>query len=171
MFHGLISKEKYRKVKPKLPWGVGYKLFYTDEKTKSQEEDVIYSKVLHSKKYDIKGKPDYIYISKANKMLLPVELKSGRIGDLLEPRKGDLMQLAMYFLIIEDVYNVQPKKGKIVYDDAMFVIKNTARLRREIKEVLKDMREMLKTGEQEANSSFPTCKNCICKGTVCEYCD
>lgn len=166
----LRPKEDYKKLKPKLP-GNGYKLFYTDEKVAEHKHDVIYSKLLHSKKYDISGKPDYIFIKKNNNMLLPVELKSGTIGNLLEPRQGDLMQLCAYFLIIEDVYGTRPSKGRIIYKDTMFIVKNTKKLRRRIKSVLEDMREMLVTGEQEANSSFVTCKHCVCRDTVCEYCE
>ena len=167
---GITSKETYKKTKPKLP-GMAYRLFYTDEKTTAKKENVIYSKLLYSRKHDISGKPDYIYAERKGNMLLPVELKSGSIGERLEPRENDLMQLAMYFLIIEDVYKVQPKKGRIIYKDAMFIVRNTKKLRKKIKSVLKDMREMLKTGEQEANASFTTCKKCICRSTVCEYCD
>jgi len=163
-------KEHYKKVKPKLP-GIAYRLFYTDEKGETREEGVIYSKLLHSKKYDISGKPDYIYINRNSGMLLPIELKSGSIGDRLEPRPGDLMQLAMYFLIIEEAFDVRPIKGRVIYKDAMFIVRNTKKLRKKVIGTLRDMREMLKTGEQEANVSFPICKNCVCKDTVCEYCD
>lgn len=163
-------KENYKKLKPKLP-GKAYKLFYTDEKGAEHKDGVIYSKLLHSKKYDISGKPDYIFIKKNDDMLLPIELKSGNIGKLLEPRQGDLMQLCAYFLIIEDVYYIRPTEGRIIYKDAMFIVKNTKKLRRRVKSVLQDMREMLVTGEQEANSSFVSCKHCVCRDTVCEYCE
>lgn len=167
---GFNSKSYYKKTSPRLPGGK-YTLFYTDEKGTTRNDNIIYSKLLHSKKYDINGKPDYIYKNKKNGMLLPVELKSGAIGDLLDPRPGDLMQLAAYFLIIEDIFEIRPIKGILIYKDAMFIVRNTNKLKKDTLSIIKDMREMLITGEQEANSNFATCKSCICRNTVCEYCE
>lgn len=148
---------------PELP-GRGYKLVYTDEKAHKKLKGVDYGTILYSKKYDISGKPDYIY--KKYNEYLPVELKSA-VNKEKFPREKDLMQLAFYFLLIEDIYS-RPKKGIIIYSNVMFTIKNTRKLRRKIKSVLKDMRFMLKTGEQEANSSFANCKYCFYR-EVCEY--
>lgn len=161
-------KKAIIKSKPKLPTK-GFRLFYSDEKGTNQENNVIYSKLLRSEKYNIQGKPDFIFESKKNDLVI-VELKSGEIRELTSPYKSDLMQLCAYFIIVEELYK-SPKYGLIIYKDFMFVVKNASFLRKKVISVIKDMRDMLKTGEQEANSSFITCKNCICKGTVCEYCD
>ena len=168
LFAKKVSTSNFRKnYNPRLP-GKGYTLIYTDEKTGERKKGVEYSKLLHCQKYDITGKPDYIY--KKGETFYPVELKSAAIGDKEAPREKDLLQLAMYFLIIEEVYGKAPT-GRIIYKDAMFFVRNTPALRRKIKGVLSDMRGMLKTGEQEANPSFINCKSCIAKGTVCEYYD
>ena len=162
-------KHKFKKYSAKLP-GRGYDLVYSDQKQAEREDGVIYSTLLHCEKLDISGKPDYIF-RHHKKGLFPVELKSGEIKDKNEPHYGDLMQLAAYFAIAEEYFGEKSKEGLIIYKDYMFSVKNTKRLRRKLKGVLNDMRDMLKTGEDEPAASFIACKNCICKGTVCEYCE
>jgi len=160
-------KHKWVKLKPKLP-GTGYRLIYTDQKQVEKEEGVLYGKPLKSEKLDITGKPDYIYEQKDG-ALYPVELKSGAIKESDAPHFGDLMQLAAYFAITGEYFDRPVYEGLIVYKDYMFRIKNTKRLRHMLKATLSDMRGMLKSGEGEPAASFVSCKNCICKGTVCEY--
>ena len=155
----------YIKYNPQLP-RFTYKLIYTDENTIKKKKGVTYGAILKSEKYDITGKPDYIY--KKGKNYYPIELKSASLGKNKKPRKKDLMQLAVYFLIIEEVYG-KTKKGKIIYKDAMVIVKNNNGLKSQIKQTLKEMREMLHTGEQQANPSYINCKNCVCKNTVCEW--
>lgn len=150
----------------------GYQVFYADQKRqegKKYQED--YGKILYSSKYDIQGKPDYIFKKNFGKKLVPVEIKSGLIGEEEYPHKGDMFQVAMYFLIIEDVYGVRPKYGRLVYRDYMFFIKNTARLRKEVQRTLKNMRQMLRDGKGEANNGYAHCRYCLCRGTVCEFCE
>lgn len=157
------------KTKPALHIN-GYELFYSDQKSEDKIEGVIYAKLLHSDIHNISGKPDYIYRKKNGTKLIPVELKSGVIGDSDTPRQGDLMQLVAYFIIIEDVYGLRPKQGRLIYKDYMFIIKNTQKVRKELLAILWDMRDMLQTGEGEANNAFVQCKHCLCRETVCEYC-
>jgi len=167
----VILRRRHRcaKLKPSLP-GSGYRLIYSDQKQIDKKQDVVYGTVLTCEKLNISGKPDYIYRYK-NGELLPVELKSGEIGEAREPHLGDLMQLATYFAIIEEHFGEKPQAGLIIYKDHMFRIKNTARLKRALRSVLSDMRDMLKHGEANPAASFVKCKNCVCNGTVCEYTD
>jgi len=160
---------KFIKLAPKLP-DKSYKLIYSDQKQVEQEDNIDYGKVLRSESLDISGKPDYIYRHK-NGDLLVVELKSGEIGERAEPYFGDLMQLAAYFCIACECYGGQVSFGFIIYKDYMFKVYNTRKLRRTLKGVLKDMRDMLKHGEAEPAASFVKCRNCMCNGTVCEYTD
>ena len=67
------------------------------------------------------------------------------------------------------MYMKRPKEGRLVYNNYMFIIKNTRSLRRKVKQILADMRDMLKTGEQNVNPSYVKCRYCICRDTVCEY--
>lgn len=146
----------------------GYTLIYADQKQNGKNEED-FGKLLYSAEYELQGKPDYIFKKRFGKGIVPVELKSGSIGDDPLPHHGDLLQLAAYFLIIEDVYKVRPKFGRLIYRDFMFVIKNTRGLRKEVQKNTKEMREMLTYGVGKANPSFATCRFCICNGTVCTY--
>ena len=56
-----------------------------------------------------------------------------------------------------------------LYKNNCFMIRNTRSVRMRVLETSDRMRTMLKTGEEEANSSFANCRNCICDQTVCEY--
>lgn len=159
-----IKKSKIKKIAP-----FGYHLFYTDENTKHKKQNVIYKKLLFSQKYNIQGKPDFIY-KKFNTCYV-VELKSGTIKKEQMPHLGDLMQLVAYFLIIEDVYGYKVKKGKLIYNDYCFVVKNTKSLRQHFLKILNDMRIMLKTGNGTPNCSFVHCKHCMCRQTVCQFYD
>ena len=98
---------------------VGYALLYADQKREGKgTED--FGKLLYSERYDLQGKPDYIFRSRFLGRLVPVELKSGSIGEDELPHYGDYLQLAAYFLILEDVYKKRPAFGRLVYQDYMF---------------------------------------------------
>lgn len=146
----------------------GYSLIYADQKQNGKNEED-FGKLLYSAEYELQGKPDYIFKKRMGKGIVPVELKSGSIGDEPLPHPGDLLQLAAYFLIIEDVYKVRPKFGRLSYRDYMFVVKNTKGLRKEVLKTTREMREMLTYGVGKANPNFATCRFCICNGTVCTY--
>ena len=146
----------------------GYSLIYADQKQgKKWEED--FGKLLYSAKYELQGKPDYVFQSPFLKKIVPVELKSGKIDEEELPHHGDLLQLGAYFLILEDVYGQKPPFGRIVYQDYMFEIKNTAKIRNEVLSTMKEMREMLQYGVGKAKPSFATCRPCVCNGTVCQF--
>lgn len=156
-----------QKKKPSLS-APGYTLFYSDQKKHRQKNGVIYSKLLISEAYGLSGKPDLVFVNRKG-CFLPVELKSGTIGDAEEPHEGDVMQLAAYFLILEDLYGAKVKTGRLIYRDCMFVIRNNRKLRRRLLSIVADMRDMLQTGEQEVEPSFVKCKHCLCRSTVCEH--
>lgn len=166
-FVRLICLSDIRKLKPSLhPFG--YKLIYTDQKIK-HSNGVVVSKLLKSEVYGIQGKPDFVYKSVFGG-IIPVELKSGKIGNDAMPRFGDMMQLATYFIIIEEVYKKKPKFGNLIYSDYMFKIKNTRAIRKEVIEILGSMNEMLESGQGNAQYDFAKCRYCLCK-SVCEFYD
>lgn len=146
----------------------GYTLIYADQKQGGKNEKD-FGKLLYSAEYELQGKPDYIFKKRFGKGIVPVELKSGHIAEDTMPHQGDLLQLGAYFLILEDVYKIRPKFGRLVYQDYMFVVKNTRSIRKEVQRTTKEMREMLIYGVGKANPSFATCRYCICNGTVCTY--
>lgn len=155
--------------KPKLgvPWA---KVIYTDQKQKNTNRSTVQHQLLTSTTYGVRGKPDYIFQKHISKSLIPVELKSGTISEKkLQPYPGDLMQLGVYFLLIEDIYNKRPKEGRLIYKNYMFIIKNTRKLRKNVLYTLEEMRDMLETGEHEVDPSFIKCRGCVCRETVCEF--
>lgn len=159
-------------VKRKPKQGIwGYFVCYADQAgvVSGKRED--FGKVIYSTRYDLQGKPDYIFQRYVGRRLVPVEIKSGSIGEGLYPHDGDRLQLAVYFLIIEDVYGVKPKEGRLIYSDAMFIIKNTKRIRMEAANTILDMRRMLQDGKGEPSPSYVHCRYCLCRRTVCEFCE
>lgn len=146
----------------------GFTLIYADQKQSGKKSEG-FGKLLYSAKYDLQGKPDYIFKKRLGGAIVPVELKSGAIKDAPLPHPGDLLQLAAYFLLLEDIYGKRPSYGWLKYSDYMFYVRNTRNLRKEVKQTMADMRKMLEDGEGTPNASFVTCRHCICNGTVCPY--
>ncbi len=145
----------------------GYNVCYQD--SKSDDEEIIESRLLHNEQYDIKGKPDFILKHNNKELYIPVELKSGKIGENESPHKGDFLQLITYFLLIEEEFSSKPKYGKIIYNDYMFIVKNKNKFRKQLIVVLRDMRNMLKNGKcKKIEPSFNKCRYCLCNNTVCE---
>ena len=154
-----------KKTKPSLhPFG--YKLIYTDQKINCND-GVVLSKLLKSERFGVQGKPDFLYKSFTGK-ILPVELKSGEIGTSKVPHIGDMMQLATYFLIVEDVYGKKPSYGNLIYKDYMFKIKNTRSIRKKVLKIISNMDTMLETGKGISVSDFSKCRFCFCK-CVCKF--
>lgn len=166
----LVFSKSFKRpiVKRKVRFDVnGYSVFYQDKK--SDDINIITSKMLYSEKYMLKGKPDYILKSNNSEKYIPIELKSGYIKDDTYPHMGDLLQLITYFIIIEEEFLQRPKYGKLIYNDYMFIVKNTKAHRKMVLKTVKDMRKMLKTGKaKNVEPSFMKCKYCVCNNSVCE---
>jgi len=146
-------------------WLPGWRVVYADS-ARHKNAGELSGKLLKSDKYNIQGKPDYIY--NKSKRYVPVEIKSAPAKGRA-PREGDVAQLAAYFLIIGEAYNTNVKYGYLVYGDCAFRIRNTRRLRQYLLSLLYGMRKMLKTGNETEKPDFVTCKRCVCRGTVCEW--
>jgi len=164
-YAAFVYNKKYV-VRKKRLWLPGWRVIYADN-GKNKNTDGMSGKLLKSEKYDLQGKPDFIYEKKGR--LAPVELKSAAADKNGRPREGDVLQLTAYFLIIGDVYNTNVKFGYLVYEDCVFLIRNTRRLRQNLLTTVAEMRKMLKTGTGRADPDFVTCKNCVCRGTVCQW--
>lgn len=147
----------------------GYTLFYTDQKSKIKNKNLLQSKILISERYNLSGKPDYIYKRKIGKRMIPVEIKSGTIESAKLPRYGDFMQLIAYFVLIEEVYKIKPRIGYLVYKDFMFRIPNKKIYKNALFKIIEEMNYMLKTGKGKCTPSYNKCKNCIYYSTVCEF--
>jgi CRISPR-associated exonuclease Cas4 len=150
--------------------GFGWRIVYTDNAPANAERkpDVIYGRLLVSPRLNLRGKPDFIYAN--GRKLMPVELKSGKAGDGGDPCEGDLMQLVVYFELIQAEYNARPGKGLLVYKDCMFVVRNTGRLRRKLVTQLREMEYLLShpPDTDSIEGDYIKCRHCPCRGTVCE---
>jgi CRISPR-associated exonuclease Cas4 len=188
---GSVSKPR----PPALP-GIGYTLIYSDRtggknRTTASENNFSYERLasavgrsksqyrnaaahlsviksgilLTDDKYRLQGKPDMIY--RRGNTYLPIELKSGSAEK--EPRDSDILQLAVYFRLVEAEYGVRPRRGRLIYRDAMFIIKNNRALRKRLLSTLSEMRGMLENPEavSPAERAFAKCRYCNCRGTVC----
>ena len=105
---------------------------YLDEKGAS---------LLKDEETGLQGKPDMIFETWVLKRYVPLEIKSGKLKED-EPHLGDLYQLAAYFILVEKVYGKRPPYGKLVYSNKTFKVRNTAQLRKEVYEVMKQMRQI-----------------------------
>ena len=127
------------------------------------------TKLLVAERLALQGKPDFIFETWLLKRYIPLEIKSGKLTEE-QPHLGDVYQLVAYFLIIEEVYGKRPPYGKLVYANKTFTIRNTAKLRANLKRTMKQMRQMLEGDYKPiATPDFMKCKHCICKDTVCEW--
>ncbi|MFT9494356.1 MULTISPECIES: CRISPR-associated protein Cas4 [Bacillota] len=128
------------------------KLIYTDEPG---------TELLVSEVYQIDGKPDYIFKQPFGH-LMPLELKRKKlIGS--DPYLGDVMQMAAYFLLIEENYKKKPRYGIIEYKNKKCLIRNSFLLR---KRLIRQINEMKQVKEQEYVKGFRKNKN---KCTNCSH--
>lgn len=150
------SIKVYHKVQRGEPFA---SLVYTDETG---------GKLLVSEKWDLQGKPDYIFKKWFRNQYIPFEIKSGKVKEDC-PHEGDLMQLLAYLLLVEETYGVRPCYGKLVYRNKTFKVRNTRKHRTKLKKVLEEMHDMLNEYDgARTTKNYLKCKNCICQYTVCE---
>jgi CRISPR/Cas system-associated exonuclease Cas4 (RecB family) len=93
---------------------------------------------LFAKKYPLSGKPDYVILSPEGAPI-PVELKLS--SDSQEPQRSHIIQLAVYFVILEDLYTQPPKYGLLRYAGHEFTIQNTESLKRKVLQRLAEMEQ------------------------------
>jgi CRISPR-associated exonuclease Cas4 len=129
--------------------------------------DVIYEdasgegrELLHSEDLNLCGKPDYLLKDRSGN-LIPVEVKSGYAPGGDEPYESHLMQLAAYFLLVEDALDCIPPYGLIRYRDRTLQVDNTDELRARLFEVIDQMRALLRQGSAHRSHNQPMrCARC-----------
>ena len=109
------------------------------------------SEILFSEKYGLRGKPDYLLEEKNGDGLIPVEVKSGLAPRDGKPYPSHAMQLAVYFLLVEDTLQEDAPYGLIRYRDRTVRVENSDKLRTELLAVLEAMRTILKRGKAQRN--------------------
>ncbi len=93
---------------------------------------------LFAKNYPLSGKPDYVVLSPEG-VPIPVELKLS--ADAEEPQRSHIMQLAAYFVILEDLYDRPPQYGVLRYANREFTIHYTETLKRKVLRRLAEMEQ------------------------------
>jgi CRISPR-associated exonuclease Cas4 len=101
---------------------------------------------LFSKRLGLSGKPDYL-LEDRDGSLIPVEVKSGSAPRGDEPYQSHALQLAVYFVLIEDVLRRPAPYGLIRYRDRTLEVDNTDELREELMNTIAQMRRLLARGE------------------------
>ena len=91
---------------------------------------------LFARRYPLSGKPDYVILS-PDGAPIPVELKLS--ADAQEPQRSHIMQLAAYFVILEDLYATPPPYGLLRYAGHEFTIQNTESLKQKVLRRLAEM--------------------------------
>lgn len=124
----------------------GYALLYADRKQDKNED---FGRLLYSAKYDLQGRPDYVFCSRLLGRIVPVELKSGCIGEAGEAAPRRFFAACGVFPDSGGCLWQKTCLWAVVYRDYMFEIKNTARVRREVLKTVQEMRQMLRDGIAE----------------------
>ena len=125
---GLLLWSGQQRVVAGLPAG---KLVYADTGAWRRCE-----RPLFSSRYALSGKPDYLVQERGR--MVPVEVKPGRTAGV--PYAGDVLQLAAYCLLVEEVYGQRPPYGYLKYCHALWRIDYDDGLRRQVLSALERMR-------------------------------
>ena len=115
------------------------------------------TRVLVSHRYGLRGKPDYLLNDGAG-WVIPVELKSSRIPRSGRPHRSHALQLAAYFLLVEDALQQRVAYGLVRYKDGVLRIENSAHLRAELLAVMEEMRAALSS--EDASRSHRQAVRC-----------
>ena len=100
------------------------------------------ARTLVSHRYGLSGKPDYLLDDGAGRVI-PVELKSGLMPRSGRPHHSHVMQLAVYFLLVEDVLHKDVAYGLVRYQNGSLRVENAERLRNELLDLVEEMRTAL----------------------------
>jgi CRISPR-associated exonuclease Cas4 len=105
-------------------------------------------RVMVSKRYGISGKPDMIM--RKGKSIVPFEYKS---TDADRPRSGHLLQMAAYFLILEENYpGMRIDHGILEYRRRKFRVDNSQDLKRKLLLTVQEMRMSNGSGQRNHNN-------------------
>ncbi|MGH9752899.1 MAG: CRISPR-associated protein Cas4 [Blastocatellia bacterium] len=135
-------------------------VFYEDASGQAQEQ-------FFSKRLLMAGKPDYL-IKDRNGDLIPVEVKSSNAPRAGRPYESHLMQLAAYFLLLEDVLQRPVPYGLIRYRNRTLRVANTDELRARLMEAIAQMRGLMaRDVARRSHNRAQRCSRC----SVAHACD
>jgi CRISPR-associated exonuclease Cas4 len=104
-------------------------------------------KMFISKKYGLRGRPDYVLL--ADEDHIPVEVKTGRNPQ--GPLFSHILQTATYCLLLEEEYGKAPPFGLLRYDSTQHEIDYTPDLKKLVLSKLLEMRELMETKRVHRN--------------------
>ncbi|MEA3336416.1 MAG: CRISPR-associated protein Cas4 [Chloroflexota bacterium] len=99
----------------------------------------VVSRPYFSRQYQLTGKPDYLVETRTG--LVPVEVKRTSAPGNGTAYDSHIMQLAAYCLLIEQEHEETPPFGLIHYNNATIQIDFTTALRRQLIDLMKEMRK------------------------------
>jgi CRISPR-associated exonuclease Cas4 len=135
-------------------------ILYEDASGGAQEQFI-------SKRLLMAGKPDYM-IKDRNGDLIPVEVKSSNAPRAGRPYESHLMQLAAYFLLLEDVLQRPVPYGLIRYRNRTLRVANTDELRARLMDVIAQMRRLMaREVARRTHNRAQRCSRC----SVAHACD
>jgi CRISPR-associated exonuclease Cas4 len=115
---------------------------------------------LMSAKHGVRGKPDYLLQDEANQMI-PVEVKSRQAPPSNKPYDGHVLQLAAYFLLVEEALNGRVPYGLLRYRNRTLRVRNTPQLRGLLLSTINKMRAQLAADNAYRNHANPAkCARC-----------
>lgn len=116
------------------------------------------AKTLVSHRYGLVGKPDYVV--EKDGALIPVEKKT---RDCLngKPFPSEVLQLAAYCLILEDLSGRQIKLGRLQYNNRTIDVPFDRALRDSLEQVLSEIRQCGERNDVQRNhESITKCAGC-----------
>ena len=120
-----------------------------------------------SKRLLMAGKPDYL-MKDRNGDLIPVEVKSSNAPRAGRPYESHLMQLAAYFLLLEDVLQRPVPYGLIRYRNRTLRVANSDELRARLMDLIAQMRRLMARDVARRNHNrAQRCSRC----SVAHACD
>jgi len=114
---------------------------------------------LTSLRHGLVGKPDYLIETRHG--FVPVEIKS-RNSPRAGPSDSDLAQLTAYCVLVQDVVGSAPPQGIIEYADRCWRIEYTRGRRRELLQVIGEIRESPQSSESihRSHNQPARCRAC-----------
>ena len=127
------------------------------------------TKILFSRKYRIRGKPDYIVKIKGK--YIPVEIKTGKVPK--GPHFSHIIQLAAYCLLINENYHIRPPYGIISYSkEKKHKIDYDSKLENLLIEKIAEMRNCMNINEVHRNHNrVGKCLHCSRRSECLERLD
>lgn len=114
--------------------------------------------ILEDEEFKIRGKPDEIW-RLTDGTYLVVEHKSS-VLKTRDPYLGDRLQLAAYLLLTEKIFQARHITGEIRYRNRTVKLEWNPVLKKQLTQVIRQMRLVEEMQETEANVYVPKCLKC-----------